>query len=47
LSRTPGRIARRPAQRGEHTVEALRDWGFSADEIEAALRAGVLKGSRS
>jgi alpha-methylacyl-CoA racemase len=47
LSRTPGRIARRPAHRGEHTVEALRDWGFSADEIEAALRAGVLEESRS
>ena len=38
FSRTPGAIARPPARAGQHTEEALRDWGFSADDL-AALRA--------
>jgi len=33
FSRTDGVIARPPAGIGEHTDEALRDWGFSADEL--------------
>jgi len=37
FSRTPGAIQRPPAHPGQHTDEALRDWGFSADEI-ARLR---------
>jgi alpha-methylacyl-CoA racemase len=39
FSRTPGSIQCAPARPGEHTDEALRDWGFGADEI-ARLRAG-------
>ncbi len=34
FSRTPGRIARPPAHPGQHTGEALADWGLSAAEIE-------------
>jgi alpha-methylacyl-CoA racemase len=35
FSRTPAEIQRPPARAGEHTEEALRDWGFSPDEIRA------------
>ena len=38
FSRTPGAIQRPPAHAGQHTDEALADWGFSAAE-RAALRA--------
>jgi alpha-methylacyl-CoA racemase len=38
FSRTVPEIAGRPPRPGEHTDEALFDWGFSADEI-AELRA--------
>jgi alpha-methylacyl-CoA racemase len=38
FSRTPAAIQRPPARPGEHTDEALRDWGFTADDL-AALRA--------
>jgi len=37
FSRTPGAIQRPPAHPGQHTDEALADWGFSAAEI-AKLR---------
>jgi len=37
FSRTDGRISRPPARIGEHTDEALADWGFAAAEI-ARLR---------
>jgi alpha-methylacyl-CoA racemase len=37
FSRTPGAIQRPPAHPGQHTDEALADWGFSAAEI-ATLR---------
>jgi alpha-methylacyl-CoA racemase len=39
FSRTPGVISRPPAHPGQHTEEALRDWGFSPGEL-AELRAG-------
>lgn len=38
FSRTPASIERPPAHPGEHTDEALADWGFAKDEI-AKLRA--------
>jgi formyl-CoA transferase/CoA:oxalate CoA-transferase len=38
LSRTPGRISRRPPLHGEHTDEVLRECGLSAEEI-GGLRA--------
>jgi alpha-methylacyl-CoA racemase len=37
FSRTPGEISRPPAHAGQHTDEALADWGISASEI-AKLR---------
>jgi alpha-methylacyl-CoA racemase len=37
FSRTPGEISRPPAHAGQHTDEALADWGVSASEI-AKLR---------
>ena len=37
FSRTPGVIERPPAHAGEHTDEALADWGFASGEI-AKLR---------
>ncbi|HUY26741.1 MAG TPA: CaiB/BaiF CoA-transferase family protein [Candidatus Binataceae bacterium] len=38
FSRTPSKIQRPPARPGEHTEEALRDWGFGPSELER-LRA--------
>ena len=38
FSRTPGAIQAPPAHPGQHTDEALEDWGFSATEV-AGLRA--------
>ncbi|MCB1259218.1 MAG: CoA transferase, partial [Acidimicrobiales bacterium] len=37
FSRTPGEIQRPPAHPGQHTDEALADWGMPAERI-AALR---------
>jgi alpha-methylacyl-CoA racemase len=42
ISRTPGAIARPPARAGEHTEEALRDWGFSPDDLSALRAQGAL-----
>jgi alpha-methylacyl-CoA racemase len=42
LSRTPGAIARPPAAPGQHTEEALRDWGFSADDLAGLRKAGAI-----
>jgi alpha-methylacyl-CoA racemase len=39
FSRTPGAVTARPPAPGEHTDEALADWGFTPVEI-AALRDG-------
>ena len=38
FSRTPGAVARPPAHAGQHTDEALADWGIGGDEV-ASLRA--------
>jgi len=42
FSRTPSKIQRPPAQPGEHTEEALRDWGFSASELERLRKAAAI-----
>lgn len=42
LSRTPSRMAARPPEYREHTEEVLREFGFSADEIEALKRSGAI-----
>jgi hypothetical protein len=42
LSRTPGTIPGPAPRAGEHTVSALSDWGFRADEVERLLAAGAV-----
>lgn len=42
FSRTPGRVARPPAQPGEHTDEVLSEWGFDGAEITALRDAAVV-----
>lgn len=44
FGRTPSAIQRPPATPGEHTEEALRDWGFSAAEVEELRRCGAVGG---
>ena len=34
FSRTPPEVVRPPAHRGQHTDEALADWGFSTSDVE-------------
>ena len=43
FSRTPGAISRPPPYPGEHTREALLDWGFEPAEIERLQAAGAIK----
>jgi len=43
FSRTPGAIQRPPARAGEHSEQALRDWGFGSEEV-ARLRAACVIG---
>ena len=43
FSRTPGAISGPPAHAGQHTDEALADWGFTADEITKLREAGAVK----
>jgi formyl-CoA transferase/CoA:oxalate CoA-transferase len=42
LSRTPGRIERRPPLHGEHSDEVLRECGLDPDEIASLREAGVV-----
>ena len=43
FDRTPGAIQRPAASAGQHTAEALGDWGFSAEEIQKLMEAGAVK----
>jgi len=43
FSRTPGAIQRPPAHPGQHTDEALGEWGFSTDEIARLRGAGAVR----
>jgi alpha-methylacyl-CoA racemase len=43
FSRTPGRIQHAPAQNGTKTIDALRDWGLTADEIASLRGSGALR----
>jgi alpha-methylacyl-CoA racemase len=43
FSKTPGSIRRRAAQPGQHTDEALADWGFGSDELAKLRDAGAIK----
>src|SRR5713226_6927159 len=42
FSRTPGAIQGPPAKPGEHTETALRDWGFSAPDLERLRACGAI-----
>ncbi len=42
FSRTPGAIERPPSHAGQHTDEALGDWGFSSDEIAELRESGAV-----
>jgi len=42
FSRTPGAIERPPAHAGEHTDEALADWGFGRDELARLRESGAI-----
>jgi formyl-CoA transferase len=42
LSRTPSKIAAPPPEFGQHTDEVLKEFGFSAKEIEALRRKNVI-----
>ena len=42
FSRTPSKIQRPPAKPGEHTEEALREWGFSAGELDKLRGSGAI-----
>lgn len=42
LTRTPGTIAARPPERGEHTEEILEDIGLSADEISGLRDRAII-----
>jgi alpha-methylacyl-CoA racemase len=43
FSRTPGAIARPPAQPGQHTDEALADWGIPRADIAKLRETGAVK----
>jgi alpha-methylacyl-CoA racemase len=42
FERTPSSIQRSPASPGQHTEEALSDWGFSASEVEKLRVSGAI-----
>jgi alpha-methylacyl-CoA racemase len=42
FSRTPGEISSPPARLGQHTREALRDWGIPETEIDRLQGAGAI-----
>jgi alpha-methylacyl-CoA racemase len=42
FSRTPSKIQRPPAKPGEHTEEALRDWGFANSDLETLRKCGAI-----
>jgi len=46
FSRTPGKVQRPPASPGEHTEEALRDWGFSSVELDQLRAQGAIAQSK-
>jgi len=42
FSRTPSKIQRPPSKPGEHTEEALHEWGFSPAELDKLRSAGAI-----
>ena len=46
FSRTVAALDRPPAHPGQHTREALEDWGLQPDRIEALVASGAIVSSR-
>lgn len=46
FGRTPGQVTLPAARPGEHTDEALRDWGFDANEIAKLVTTHAIKQSQ-
>jgi alpha-methylacyl-CoA racemase len=44
FSRTPAALSHRPPLPGEHTAEALADWGFGEDEVAGLQQRGAVGG---
>ena len=42
FSRTPASLRNEPPKPGQHSVEALMDWGFDTADIESSCQAGAL-----
>ncbi|MGD9661496.1 MAG: CaiB/BaiF CoA transferase family protein [Porticoccaceae bacterium] len=42
FSRTPAALANEPPKPGQHSIEALVDWGFDPEDIAARQEAGTL-----
>jgi alpha-methylacyl-CoA racemase len=42
FTRTPTALGRRPPRPGEHTTEALADWGLDAERVAALREAGAI-----
>jgi alpha-methylacyl-CoA racemase len=45
LTGTPGAFRRPPVTAGQHTIEALTEWGIDADAVAAGMRDGYLLGA--
>jgi alpha-methylacyl-CoA racemase len=43
FSRTPSAVQRPASWPGEHTDEALADWGFDAEELATLRKAGAIR----
>ncbi len=43
FSRTPGEVQMPPPAPGQHTAEALADWGFDSEDIQKLLDVGAVK----
>jgi alpha-methylacyl-CoA racemase len=43
FSRTPGRLTRRPPVPGEHTLEALADWGCDPGRVRGWVDSGAIR----
>ncbi|MFQ5948324.1 MAG: CoA transferase, partial [Acidimicrobiia bacterium] len=43
FSRTEPSIDAPPPRPGQHTSEALADWGFSADQVASLRESGTVK----
>jgi alpha-methylacyl-CoA racemase len=41
FSRTPGGVRRAPPERGEGGLDALKDWGFGADDVKRLTSLGL------